>query len=118
MTARIAAVIIRHREETHAAQGKKVLLEHAIVVVTDLRGRGPLVVASVWTGVVNAIVAEHTRVDSIVRRRLVKTYERISIKPVTSRTMPPVNHDHVDVRFSDQRVHECHSSGTSAYNEV
>ena len=32
--------------------------------------------------------------------------------------MPPVNHDHVDVRFSDQRVHECHSSGTSAYNEV
>ena len=32
--------------------------------------------------------------------------------------MPPVNHDHVDARLGDQRVDECHPSGTGAHNEV
>ena len=118
MAVRIAAAIIRHRKETHASRGNEVFLEHTVVVVTDLRGRGPLVEAGVWTGIVDTIVAKHTRVDSVVRRRLVETYERIGIKPVTTRTMPSVNHDHVDVRLGDQRVDERHPSGTGAHNEV
>ena len=47
-----------------------------------------------------------------------ETHERIDIEPVTARTMPPVNDNHVDVRLGDQRIDERHPSSTGAHNEV
>ncbi len=92
MAARIAAPIVRHREETHASRGKEVFSEHAVVVVTDLGSRGPLVEASVWPGAIHAVATKHTRVDSVVRRRLVETYKRIGIEPVTQEIRRHVAH--------------------------
>ena len=114
----VFAAVLAHAEELHPAGRKQVLVEHARVVVADLGRTRTLVEAGVRPVLVDAIVSERSRLDAVVRRRLVEANERIGVQPVAARPVKPVDQHDLGVRVRDQRVGEGHPRRTRTDNEV
>ena len=104
----VLPLVLRHGHEPDPARRHELLLEDAVVVVADLRCRGPLIEAGVGAGLVDAVGAQDARVHAVVRRRLVQPDERVRVEPVTARAMPAVDEDDLGVRIGQQRVDERH----------
>jgi hypothetical protein len=84
----------------------------------QLRAGRPLVVPGVLADLVDAVLAERQRVDAVVRRGGVQANERISIHPVTARSLAPVYHRHLNVRLDHERVGEGEAARTRSHNQI
>jgi hypothetical protein len=88
------------------------------VLRAHLRRRRPLVQAGLRPGPLNAPTAEQCRGHAVERGRLVQADKRARVQPMSTDTVPTVDHDHADVRMVDQRVRERHPLRARADHQI
>lgn len=88
-------------------------------VRADFVRRRPLVVAGVLAVLVNAVSPERKRVHAVVRRRRVQADKRIRVQPMATRSLPAVDHGHLDVlRLGHERVGEGEATRPAAHDQI
>jgi hypothetical protein len=73
-------------------------LEHLDEIITDFTRGSPLIKAGVLTPLIDAVIAQDSRVHAIEGRGLVQSNERIGVVPMPPGTVASVNQNDVTVR--------------------
>lgn len=112
------AEVLAHREEADPPGAEQAGAHELVVVGADLRARRPFEEPGFRTAVRDAVPTERRRVHAVVARGLVQLHERIRAEPVTTRTVPPIDHDHIGIAAVEEGIDERHAERPGTDHEV
>ena len=108
--------VFRHWQVTHPTTWQELLNHHLFEVGDYLGARRQFVQPRVPSREIFGVTSKVSRINTIKRRRLVKSHERVGVIPVATRTSVSINDGDGRIRFSYEDVSERHAHGTRTYN--